>query len=370
MSSAPHAGTYRPELDLLRLSAFLMVFVHHWLPHDSSVYGGVATAPLAPLVAGLVVALGRGVDLFFVLSAFLITELLRRELRETGAIHYRAFLTRRALRIWPLYFVFLALCARPIPGVHSQSLTLPHLVGLLTFTGNWVVAAIGYPASAAAVLWSVSVEEQFYLLWPALLRLREVATLVRACWIMIGVALVVRVVLVMNGVRDPGIWVNSLARLDLFAGGALLALRLNGTMPRFTTSRRVALCGVAVLGFALLGAVGTDDGWPSVWGYALSVVLCVSLMLAFLGVTLPTHGSVRALQYFGQISYGLYVFHGLALYIVGQRVSEYGILVQGAVGLAITAAAAMLSYRFLERPFLRLKQRFTYAASRASVRAA
>jgi peptidoglycan/LPS O-acetylase OafA/YrhL len=112
-----------------------------------------------------------GVDLFFTLSAFLITVLLLRERRQTGGISLRLFYIRRILRIWPLYFFVLAVSvvlAHTIPG---QSLPWYYAVPYLLFVGNWINVAFGHLLSVCAPLWTVSIEEQFYLVWPVLMKM-------------------------------------------------------------------------------------------------------------------------------------------------------------------------------------------------------
>ena len=163
---------YRPELDLLRLFAFLLVFLSHVVPGEQSFFqqAGVPHAAAALIIAGSAGG-SFGVDLFFSLSSFLITTLLIRESNECGKINVRRFYVRRMLRIWPLYFAFLFLAppiaAHILPG---EDLPVKYLIAFVFLSGNWACAAWGFPHSVAAPLWSVSIEEQFYLSWPLILR--------------------------------------------------------------------------------------------------------------------------------------------------------------------------------------------------------
>ncbi len=118
---------------------------------------------------------GSRVDLFFALSSYLITELLIREHRPTGTLNIRAFYARRVLRIWPLYFFALFLAAPSLPR--------EYLAGFALLSGNWMCALAGFPASPFALLWSVSIEEQFYLAWPWVVRARtqRIATVRGSC---------------------------------------------------------------------------------------------------------------------------------------------------------------------------------------------
>ena len=142
---------YRPELDVLRCLAFLMVFTSH-IPFNA-----------------------WAIPVFYTLSvieeAFLHTELLLREREDTGTIHRLAFFIRRMLRIWPLYFAVILLSVAGSFVYHRWTAPARFVVPYLLLTGNVATAHLGaYPRNPLlGPLWSISVEEQFYLLWPLLL---------------------------------------------------------------------------------------------------------------------------------------------------------------------------------------------------------
>src|ERR1700677_1497524 len=161
---APHRF-YQPELDGLRFYAFLGVFICHTLPFDGAVYRRFHL-PIPWLWGAIAKSGAAGVDLFFALSAFLITSILLREREETGAISLRRFYLRRILRIWPLYFLLIALGVVLAHTMVKQSLPWYYVAGYLLFVGNWVHAVFGGPNSICFPLWTVSIEEQFYLVWP------------------------------------------------------------------------------------------------------------------------------------------------------------------------------------------------------------
>src|SRR5687768_7831381 len=163
---------YHPELDVLRFVAFLAVFMHHALPRDARLYvnSGLSQAATQWLLTAKEAG-AFGVDLFFALSSYLITELLLREHEQRGTFSVAAFYVRRALRIWPLYFTFLALTVLVVPTLIPTDRFGPiYITSFALFVGNWVCAAKGLPFSVASPLWSISVEEQFYIGWPLLLR--------------------------------------------------------------------------------------------------------------------------------------------------------------------------------------------------------
>ncbi len=168
---------YQPELDGLRFYAFLGVFVCHTLPFDDLFYQRLHL-PLPWIWGAAARAGGAGVDLFFVLSAYLITSLLLRERQKTGDLSLRLFYVRRTLRIWPLYFlvVALGLVFAHTGGEHDtrwfyyQRLPWYYVLGYVLFVSNWIYAIFGVAQSICAPLWTVSIEEQFYLIWPALMK--------------------------------------------------------------------------------------------------------------------------------------------------------------------------------------------------------
>ncbi len=382
-----HAGRgagerfYRPELDVLRLFAFLAVFFHHLRPHAiPASFATHASARAFPYLLRIVKAAfaagSLGVDLFFVLSAYLITELLLREKSERGALNVRAFYARRVLRIWPLYFFFIALAyflQRFIPGnVFSGG----YVAAFLLLSGNWICAFHGLPASVALPLWSVSVEEQFYLVWPQIVRKATTARMASVAVGLLVLASTLRGVLLTVHVRESMIKFNTFTRIDGIAVGILVSLWLRGEIPRLSPRLRVVL--VAAGGLALLLAgdwmIHRPDTSALNWLGQLSLYLVAALasmllLLSFLGLPMRDWWLVRRLRlvFLGKISYGLYVYHYLALFLARQllgalRPAIYPAFVS--LGLLLTITMAIVSYFLLERPFLHLKRRFTYVMSR------
>ena len=276
---------YHPELDGLRFFAFLMVFMHHALP--------IAILADSPFVMRLVFSLIRageqGVDLFFALSAYLITELLLRERERTGQIHLWAFYVRRSLRIWPLYFVFVIFAAtlEPwiIPGWH---LVWPYTLGYLTFMGNWmIVLRDALPASSALILWTVSIEEQYYIVWPLILRNLSLERLPRIAGILWLGGILMRVFLVAQGASMTSINFNTISRLDPIAVGILIAWRFHHGVPVRSTQVR---WGLILAGFAgvILTTFVTHTGPSSV----VMPVTCYALWATSVGMIL--HGAFTA----------------------------------------------------------------------------
>lgn len=373
ITAEKYAGRfYRPELDVLRFFAFLGVFLFHAFPRVASFYDANGfprwlTATIIPLFTSG----AYGVDLFFALSAYLITSLLLRERASTGSLDLRSFYLRRILRIWPLYLTFVAFAGLASLLIPAQHLPLRYVVGYSLLAGNWMYAIYGLPASFAIPLWTVSIEEQFYLTWPLVFRK---ATLGRMLGIAIGVlvtANVVRVALAASGASLQAMEYNTLTRLDPIALGILIALAGN-RLPSFSPAQRIALMAGGMLSWI---AAATFNGWndpqnPESWRLALShpviSLASVAILLAVLGSQQPFLRN-RFLIYLGKISYGLYVVHEFGRFCATQFIhpsTPLGVVVQSILGLMLTALIAAASYRWLETPFLRLKERFSHVASR------
>jgi peptidoglycan/LPS O-acetylase OafA/YrhL len=364
---------YRRELDILRFAAFLMVFSGHVMPTSPATY---AASGLPQWVAFVLStwsgAGGFGVDVFFALSAYLITELLLREHRRTDRIDVSAFYVRRALRIWPLYFVFL-IGIQPAFAwlVPTEHLPESYRAAFLLLGGNWAAAVWGFPlTSVASPLWSVSIEEQFYLLWPLVVKFAR-DRMARVAWLMLIIATLARIALVAADAPYYAVWCNTFARLDPIAGGILLACALDGRTPRLAVAARVGMVGAATVIILWAGSFGPPAGRHVLWTLPAVAVASTVLIFAFLHPPTPSGRVVTTLGYLGKISYGLYVFHMLAIKTVEAfwpsccSAIPFNWSAMVVTVFLVTVALAAASYRWLETPFLRLKERYTRVPSRA-----
>lgn len=364
---------YHPELDILRFFAFFLVFLHHSIPHDPSFWTkfGLPSA-LAHFVAGIGALGAFGVDVFFVLSAYLITELLLREKALLGGVDLRSFYTRRILRIWPLYFFFLALAGVLTLFLPGQHIGWRATTAFLFLGGNWWIVFQGFPSSVIFPLWSVSIEEQFYIIWPPLVRRMRTTYLAAIAFLMIGVAFAARWYMGVHHATETQIWCTTFARLDPFAAGMLIAIFLRGEIPTLGATKRVAMVGFGVTCLALAANHWEIKADPLTVGRILAGYPAVALggatlLLAVLSSSAMLSRSV--LVYLGRISYGLYVYHVLGLmisdYVVPNAEASLGkYMLRVAIALALTLTFAAASFRWLETPFLSLKQRFTHVLSR------
>jgi len=372
---------YHPELDGLRFLAFLGVFLFHAYPvvPPQNPPDGFIARELVAWLCSIPHAGAAGVDLFFVLSAFLITELLLREHERTGKIDIKAFYIRRTLRIWPLYFFFLTLVTviEPLfvrPSGEHFGMPWNFTAAFYTFVGNWTTALTGKEVnSTAIVLWTVSIEEQFYLAWPLLLRLVKPKRLVWLSVAMIAVALATRGVLSWKEIDPHAIKWNTFARLDSLACGSLLAIALRKYPLKLSAGARKLLFAGGVLLFvgtyrylALAPMPGADFLIYSL--YAVVAVLVLVAVLRPQGASVDSAPSPLAsapLVYLGRISYGLYVWHLACIVVLcASGLLHKGDWTLGLYALPVTICVAAASYEWLEKPFLRYKSGFARVPSR------
>jgi len=364
------ANIYYSELDSLRFLAFLLVLIHH-NPY-----------PKFMTLWGILSKYGwMGVDLFLCLSAFLFARLLYVEFQEKGDINIGYFYLRRALRIWPLYFIFLG--AMLIITIHENgwnSIIMQRFIGMLTFTDNLASAVMGYNTVIlySAHIWTISYEEQFYLIIPWVLRKfyqikNSAIGAILVCTMLIG--MLIRALFIYNQVGHPDIWVLPITHFESIFGGLIIGLGILDKYLKKIPGLILLLAGVFALFLVTVLPNVNKIQWHLMLTYPLIGIGTSLILIAVMQGNLGPLSSVfknKILGYLGKISYGLYVFHfvGLELsykiidtFISQERLLFYpttGLL----LGLVITVTIAMVSYQFLERPFLRLKERFTFIKSR------
>ena len=350
-----------PGLDALRGIAVLAVVMYHglywWLPPAKSI------SRAARLLAMLASPGWVGVNLFFVLSGFLITGIL---LESRGSSNYwRSFYTRRVLRIFPLYFVVLLILR------FYSHLDWTYLLFCLLYLANFTD---GLRGEHYGVLWTLAVEEQFYLVWPFLVRRLRSGTLAMLC---VGSILLSPLLRYLSASRvlplgDPhtATWLIT----DNLAAGALIAIFLR--MPGATLSRVRSL----TLWTGLSGAALLVAGFcfhllsrSTAAGAALQpepfIFLFASLLLLALeyGDHPLVYRVTRPLRFYGYISYGLYLLHLLGFKVFQDLFVDFhhvpaeltlgSVLLRFGVVLAVTTAVCFLSRRYFEEFFLRLKDR-------------
>jgi peptidoglycan/LPS O-acetylase OafA/YrhL len=376
----PSGRFYLPELDILRFFAFLWMFAIH---ASISFPASDTTARPRVVLAGFYT-----VDLFFALSAYLLTQLGIRELGRRGAVDVRTFYLRRILRLWPLYFFFLgvvfvlSITFRDSPYSEYFTVRSAYFTAYLFFVGNFANCRWGPPVLVLSPLWTVSVEEQVYLIFPWVVRTANPRTLALIGGALVVLANVVRVEYAYHFTSGVPVWFDTFAHLDSIGIGILLAALPPARLATLAPLHRIVLgaTGIACWLVAINyydPLVAADTPFQEIMSYPLGALGCGAILAAVIGASAGRVRSAlgRCLAYLGKISYGLYVYHGLGITLtiilcgpLTERATTniYSAqLVNSAIAYVVTFCMAACSYKWLEAPFLRLKGAFTVVASRA-----
>ena len=357
----------RPELDGIRGLAILMVMAYHYVGQPLALHGeGVAA------LAGKSLRLfWSGVDLFFVLSGFLIGGILLQQRHAQN--YFQVFFVRRGCRIWPLYlfvlmiFIILGAWGQGKPGYEALETGPVPLWSYFLFLQNIFMAAHHtFGADWLTVTWSLAVEEQFYLLLPFMVRFLPGRKLVYAS--MAGIVAVVLLRMIFS--RDFLVFVSSPTRADAVLIGLLLAVAMRHDPTRALMTTHVALIGTLVL----LGGIGMLILTFNQRLLGEALYLWTALFYAGL-ITLATlrqpswlHHllSARWLQFAGIISYGLYLLHTPAAWLIERSVPALAghdtssILAKAALSAALTLVASTATFYGFERACVNLGHRLKY----------
>lgn len=371
------------ELDGLRGVAILLVLFHHLWPF-------IWSHPALTIISRASHVSWIGVDLFFVLSGFLITGILLDSREKPG--YFKNFFARRTLRIFPLYYFFLLLTlillpwlmqavGHPLPEVENQPWFWLYGANYLWLTGAFK------PPEYLGITWSLAVEEQFYLVWPWIVlllfsRLRLVLVL------LIAAAVVIRVWFVLNiDAWADATYMASISRADTLLVGAAIAWYVrSGYFNPEHWKRAVTIALFVCLPLVImiqLAWPGRSNPLFSALGYTLLAVGLAGLLAHVIQLkTSPVKRLMRnpVLIWFGKYSYGIYLYHMLIWYLTHLYINaelkadgtplhpaEFSPLagsmlldavVRLAFCLGLTCIIAWLSFRYFERYFLKLKKYF------------
>lgn len=395
---------YQPALDGLRAVSIVLVLLFHYSWNRLSPTGGRSI-----LAGGFL-----GVDAFFVLSGFLITTLLLQEWSRHGRISLRSFYARRALRLLPLaavlctFALVLNLVLDPSDGARPER---QGILGTAFYFANWM--RIWRPGSMGVLghAWSLSIEEQFYLVWPiVLVALLAIGARGRATTAFTATAIVSaaawRVAIWSDRLRRPShsltdyyltmtgrppagsnaylyladrwdrVYFGSDTRADALLAGCLLAVAIHFGASRLDAGARRAIGWSAVAGaaaFALIVARARifQSAWLLDWGL---LAFEAAVLLVIVGVLLgPRSPLARALStaplvWIGRRSYGIYIVHWPVFMLLNREhldIPEWPSLL---LQMAVVLVVADLSFRYMERPVLALKDRFQPAAGESRPR--
>ena len=364
------------SLDGLRGCAVVMVMLYHFTAPFSD------TADFATRGALRLLSFGwTGVDVFFVLSGFLITGILTDAKGAKG--YFRTFYMRRALRIVPLYYAALA-AIFVVPQFLSSPVAQRLKIPFSDQAWFWLYLQNfhrlrGLSGQFTGHLWSLAIEEQFYLVWPIAILLLSRRRAFQLCGGLAVLALAMRIpwLFVMPGPGRSVFWATP-TRLDGLVVGAAIALMPRGTRG-LQPARRIAI-PVALVALAVIGFVYADSGYfaianPILRSFGLTAIAMLYGSLLVVAVLRPPRliSAVlesKPLAFFGQYSYGMYVIHVPLLIVLGSS-GVTGARFESFIGnsllaliaytttlLAATVVSALLTWHLFEKRFLSLKRHF------------
>jgi peptidoglycan/LPS O-acetylase OafA/YrhL len=345
-------------LDGIRaLAALSILWLHFWsgvTPSDKITELIVSTASIGQI----------GVPLFFVLSGFLITRILVASKKKEN--YFLSFYFKRALRIFPLYYLFLVIVFYLYPllshqAVDNFSSTWPNWFYLqnIFITFNWKYTGPNH-------LWSLAVEEHFYLVWPLIVYYTGLRQLKFTCFIIILIEPIVRYLLLRNNIE---VFYFSLSRIDELAMGALVAVY---EIQNRKVSKKTAYLILATAFAGLTGWIyftGESSFWIQVFKYsffALSFHVLIRLIaLNRIGIIEQVLDN-RLLSFTGKISYGIYIYHPFCFGIIHSCIQTRNIWLLFLLSLSTTYLVSTVSYFFFEKRFLRYKHLFERNAGKRS----
>jgi peptidoglycan/LPS O-acetylase OafA/YrhL len=356
------SSAHIPTLDGFRAVSFLLVFVSH--------------AGLGELIPG-----GFGVTVFFFLSGYLITTLIRKEQQETGTVSLKYFYLRRALRILPPFYIVLFVASGLTAlGVYDAKLEWQGVTAQALHMANYWAVVNDFPRGEAPgtnVYWSLAVEEHFYLLFPLLFLILERMSFSNkkkalVLWAFCAVILVWRVILVSRGASEARTNLSSDTRVDSILFGCALALAANpivDPLPANETLWKWVLLPLGLLGL-VFSFVYRSGAFRETARYSLQGIALVPVFVV--GIRSPGFGlfkilNWRPIAFVGALSYSLYLVHYVVILGVQRHASSLPKALQGALSLAISLVVSWAIYLFVEKPCARLRKRFTQLLARDRV---
>lgn len=360
---------YFENLDATRFLGFFHVFLAHCFFTSNP---EISNSPIFENLTSYIGAGFLGLDYFFVLSSFLLTWLALSEWKTTGAFRPDLFLIRRSLRLWPLYFAILFGTYLLFWGFGKQLAieSLPPIEVFLLFISNFWIANQGQNFLFFLVfLWSIAVEEQFYLAWAFVLRFAN-KHLVLVCLLMILVSLIFRW---LNLNHEPQLFFNTLSYLGNFGIGALTAWLAfyNDSFIKMIEDLSKPTSAFIYLLFIVL-TLGYFEWFQShfmvvieklVFGIFFAFVI---LEQSFAKHSLYKLGQLKHVSFLGQLSLGLYCIHGIVLTCAMVLLNSLGFawyswqvyLINPLLILSITIAISWISYSYFEKPIHQYRKHF------------
>ena len=369
---------YFNNLDVVRfIAAISVVFAHgfeawkvYFIEYVYNVSPSEHFGPKFEYFERFFANLGIGVEIFFFISGFLITYILLVEKERFGNISFWRFFVRRALRIWPLYFLLLLLGPAITDWMHYGQ---PDYLSLYLFYANFEVISSNTWQFPFAHFWSISLEEQFYLFWPPIMTVLKKVALPIALIVLICISIASRAYYFYNAeFAHAHLYMNLLCRMDTLLIGGLISWYYH--KKNFNFALPTGVSSLLLLG--LLGSFCLYD--YNDWGNIMAALFKKYLYLIAFGAIIldylfnPKYGKEKRIKrpflYLGKISYGIYMFHNIVVIIVIKEIllnnNLYSPVVFTLVYLSAVILISIISFELYEKRFLHLKERFARVQTR------
>jgi peptidoglycan/LPS O-acetylase OafA/YrhL len=373
MKGVSRSHVYFQHLDVIRFFAAFMIVILHayeawrgWFGEIGILSGGTYTELTASgqLIDQFIKNLGIGVDVFFLISGFLITYILLEEKKQYGRIAIGKFMMRRTLRIWPLYFLLIAIAPMLVNWVDAEH---PNYLANAFFVGNFDTMSNQTWSYPFAHFWSICIEEHFYLVWPFVISFIPIKRLPIVFVSIILFSISYRIY-AYSYADAPwySLFLHTFARIDVLVIGALGAWFYS--RKKFTVFVPKTLRYMIILFLICYLCIDSYVLWDSVFAAGFKKLVYVSL-IAILLLDFNFNDRFKHLlkprskiHYLGKVSYGIYMYSNLLLIIIIKKImltnESSNIWVFGSLVLVLSLVIPIISYELIEKRFLGLNKYF------------
>ena len=374
MSKDSYKAKYFKELNSLRFIGFIGIFFGHVFFSNSP---EIINSKLYATVFNYGKILGFiSIDSFFVLSSFLITWKALEEIKFTNKFQFKNFLIRRSLRIWPLYFfiVFIGFLLEYLKSHYFfESEKLPSIWNFVLFILNYDIIENGYNFLFFMVfMWSISVEEQFYILWAITIKWFN-KYLFGISFLIIFISLFFRIYFINDSLSLNFHTASALGNFGIGALTAILVFKHQFFLDKLKSLSRnkILFIYVTIFSFFILMPVLLENDFFIVIQRVLFSIFFSFIILeqTYCENSIVKVSRIKYFNFFGKISYGLYCYHGIMITVVLQLNKLFmesliiSLVLYPLLILVSTLLVSYVSYRFYESKFLKLKYKFSFLSS-------
>jgi len=365
---------YFKNLDVVRfVAAFMIVILHAyeawvgWYSEVGFLSGGTykELTTSGKFVDQFIRNLGIGVDIFFLISGFLITYILLEEKKRYHKIHIGKFMIRRTLRIWPLYFLLIIISPIIVSWVDSSP--NPNYLANIFFVGNFEIINSQTWVFPFSHFWSICIEEHFYLIWPFIIYFTPKKHLLSVFSLFIVSSILFRIYTSIN-MNYPWytLYLHTFSRIDVLVIGAIAAFYYSEKPFQFVISKLTRILLIVLLVISL--SVESVDYWNSILSagfrkyFYISIIAILLLDYSFNPKLKHFLKEKSIIHYFGKVSYGIYMYSNILLLIVIKKIMWVyqisNMWIFFLITISLSIIIPIISYELFEKQILKLSKRF------------